>query len=219
MKKFKEETSRFYASQVVLALEYIHKMDLIYRDLKPENILIDKNGYIKITDFGFCKLIKDRTYTLCGTPEYLAPEIIKSKGYGVSVDWWSLGILIYEFTAGYSPFAGTNSDHMQMMERIVSLKYKMPNYFSNDLKSLVSNLLQTDLTRRYGNLKNGVNDIKNHGWFKAINWLSMYFQKVEPPFKPKISNDPADISQFDSFDDVKMRVSVNNKYGDQFADF
>lgn len=219
MKKFKEETSRFYASQVVLAIEYIHQMDLVYRDLKPENILIDRNGYIKITDFGFCKLIKDRTYTLCGTPEYLAPEIINNKGYGRSVDWWSLGVLLYEFNAGYSPFASVHGDHMKMLEKICAVKYKNPNFFSAELKSLITNLLQSDLSRRYGNLKDGVNDIKNHDWFKTINWLSIYFQKATPPIIPKVSDDPADISQFDVFSDVELKVSVNNKYEELFAAF
>jgi protein kinase A len=219
MKKFKEETSRFYASQVVLAIEYIHKMDLIYRDLKPENILIDRNGYIKITDFGFCKLIKDRTYTLCGTPEYLAPEIINNKGYGRSVDWWSLGVLLYEFIAGYSPFGTSHDDHLKMMERICARKYKCPSYFSKEVKDLISNLIQSDLSRRFGNLKNGVNDIKNHAWFKSINWLSIYFQKSTPPFIPKLSDDPADISQFEVFEDIELKVSVNNKYEELFAEF
>lgn len=219
MKKFKEETSRFYASQVVLAIEYIHKLELIYRDLKPENILVDRNGYIKITDFGFCKLVKERTYTFCGTPEYLAPEIINMKGYGKTVDWWSLGILIYEFSAGFSPFSQSNGDQLKMMERIVKRNFKFPSSFSEDLKNLISNLLQTDLSRRFGNLKNGVNDIKSHAWFKPINWVSMYLQKSEAPYIPTVTSDPSDVSQFDSFEDVKIKVSVNNKYVDEFADF
>merc|ERR1711991_125270 len=94
--RFPPDVSRFYGAEIVLALEYLHSLDIIYRDLKPENLLLDNNGHIKITDFGFAKKVEDRTWTLCGTPEYLAPEIIQSKGHGKAVDWWALGILIYE---------------------------------------------------------------------------------------------------------------------------
>lgn len=98
--RFTGDTARFYAAEIVLALEYLHSKDIIYRDLKPENILLDSRGYIKIADFGFAKKVQDRTWTLCGTPEYLAPEIIQSKGHGKAVDWWALGILIFEMLAG-----------------------------------------------------------------------------------------------------------------------
>lgn len=98
--RFTNDMTRFYASEIVLAIEYLHSKDIIYRDLKPENLLIDHQGHIKITDFGFAKKVVDRTWTLCGTPEYLAPEIIQSKGHGKAVDWWALGILIFEMLAG-----------------------------------------------------------------------------------------------------------------------
>ncbi|EFN60622.1 cAMP-dependent protein kinase catalytic subunit, partial [Camponotus floridanus] len=104
MGKFDESLAKFYAAQVALALEYLHHCSLIYRDLKPENILIENSGYLRVTDFGFCKMVDGRTWTLCGTPEYLAPEVILSKGYGKSVDWWSFGVLVYEMNAGYPPF-------------------------------------------------------------------------------------------------------------------
>lgn len=218
MKTFEESLARFYAAQVALAIEYIHKMDLIYRDLKPENIMIDYKGFIKVTDFGFCKRIKDRTYTLCGTPEYIAPEIVQNKGYGKSIDWWSFGILIYEMSAGYSPFAVGNPEQMQLMERIVAGKYKIPSIFSADLKHLVQNLLQHDLSKRYGNLKNGAEDIKAHAWFKPINWISLYNQKVEPPFVPKVSG-PGDYTQFDEYDDIPLRIASKDKYAKEFSDF
>ena len=100
-RRFTNEMTRFYAAEITLALEYLHNLNIIYRDLKPENLLLDHNGHIKIADFGFAKIVPDRTWTLCGTPEYLAPEIIQSRGHGRAVDWWALGILIFEMLAGY----------------------------------------------------------------------------------------------------------------------
>jgi serine/threonine protein kinase len=106
--KFSNEASRFYAAEIALAFEYLHTFNIAYRDLKPENLLLSAKGHIKITDFGFAKQIDDRSYTLCGTPEYLAPEIIQSKGHNKGVDWWAIGILIYEMLAGFPPFYDEN---------------------------------------------------------------------------------------------------------------
>lgn len=181
--------------------------------------MIDHRGFLKITDFGFCKLLKtNRTYTLCGTPEYIAPEIVLNKGYGQSVDWWSFGILVYEMTAGYSPFSVGDPSQMEMMEKIVTGKFKIPSTFNINLRQLVQNLLQSDLTKRFGNLKNGVEDIKSHAWFKKIDWMKIFEQTVKPPFVPTVSG-PGDYSQFDKYDDVPLKVSTSNKYEKDFADF
>ncbi|XP_012526216.1 cAMP-dependent protein kinase catalytic subunit beta [Monomorium pharaonis] len=216
MGKFDESLARFYAAQVALALEYLHHCCLIYRDLKPENILIQNSGYIRMTDFGFCKMVDSRTWTLCGTPEYLAPEVILSKGYGKAVDWWSFGVLIYEMNAGYPPFYG--HDPMKIYERIVAGKYKFAHHFGEELKDILTNVLQVDLTRRYGNLKDGSMDIKRHQWFQSIDWVEIYYQRVQPSFIPHCSNS-GDTSNFDHYDEIPLDVSSFDQYGKEFANF
>lgn len=141
-KAFNEVTAQFIAAQVVLAFEYLHFLNIIYRDLKPENIMIQVNGYIKIIDFGFAKFLgtSARTWTLCGTPEYMAPEIILNRGFGKGADWWALGVLIYEMLAGSSPFY--DPVVANVYEHIVDGKVHIPKTFGSDVQNLVKQLLQ-----------------------------------------------------------------------------
>lgn len=178
--------------------EYLHSKNIIYRDLKPENILISRDGYLKLTDFGFAKICEGRTYTLCGTPEYLAPEILLNKGHGKPVDWWTLGILLYEMIAGVDPF--NDDDPMLVYQKILKGKVKFPSSFDSNAKSLVKHILVQDLSKRYGNLKNGADDIKNHRFFKNMNWNDLINKKITAPYRPKVSANN-DVSAFSNVDD------------------
>ena len=131
---FNAKQTEFYGAQVVAIFEYLQSKDIVYRDLKPENIMVQADGYLKLIDFGFAKVIKKRTYTICGTPEYIAPEILLNEGHGKAVDWWTLGILLYEMLAGYPPFQA--DDPMDIYRKIINTKPKYPEGFDDKLKSL-----------------------------------------------------------------------------------
>mmetsp|Transcript_81445 Transcript_81445/g.230790 ORF Transcript_81445/g.230790 Transcript_81445/m.230790 type:complete len:320 (-) Transcript_81445:125-1084(-) len=199
-RKFTDDQSKFYAAQTGAAFAHIHGKNIIHRDLKPENILMMPNGYSKLTDFGFAKIMEPgtRTYTLCGTPEYIAPEVLLNKGHGKPVDWWTLGILIYEMIVGQPPFC--DEDPMGIYQKILSGKIVFPKSFDKNAKGLVKKLLTADLGKRYGNLKNGVDDIKQHKWFKEINFGDLVDKKLSAPFKPKVTGD-TDTSNFDDYPD------------------
>jgi len=185
---------KFYAAEILLALEHLHTNGVIYRDLKPENILITSEGHICLTDFGLCKegieKEDDRTGTFCGTPEYLAPEVLKGKGYGKAVDWWSFGSLIYEMLTGLPPFY--SQDVQEMYRKIMTDKLKFPTGMSEDSRSLLEGLLQRENADR---LKDPVK-IKEHLFFKSFNWDDLYSKKIKPPFIPEVKGE-SDVSQID----------------------
>ncbi|XP_054264238.1 cAMP-dependent protein kinase catalytic subunit alpha-like [Macrosteles quadrilineatus] len=213
--KFDEKLSKFYAAQVVLALEFLQYCDVIHRDLKPENILIDRLGFIKLTDFGFAKKVTTRTYTFCGTIEYAAPEIILGKGHGKAVDWWSLGVLIAEMTSGRVPF--TSNDELETFEQITNSEYKMPDYFSPELRKLLKGLLQKYPTRRIGNLWRGVREIKSHLWFTGVNWMDLLNRKVVPPFIPDSSERLSQVN-FPNMSAVST-ISISGPSGSEFDEY
>jgi len=185
---FDEERARFYSSQIVLALGYLNDNRVLYRDLKPENILLDMDGYIGLTDFGLCKEgigCDERTTTVCGSPEYLAPEILREEPYGKAIDWWALGTFLYEMLSGWPPFY--DEDPHVMRKKILSEPLTFnPYLFSRDSISLLTGLLARNPDKRLGTGKNGTQQIKDHSFFKSIDWNKLYHREIEPPFKPDV---------------------------------
>lgn len=214
--RFEAAHAGLYGAMVALMFEHLHTKNIIYRDLKPENLLIADDGFLKLTDFGFAKVVEGRTYTLCGTPEYLAPEILLNKGHGKAVDWWCLGILIYEMNAGIDPF--TDEDPMGIYQKILKGKIRYPKSFDESARSIVRHLVVADLSKRYGNLKNGVNDIKTHRYFKSINWQAILSKSVPVPYKPKVKA-PNDTSNFQKIQDSNRKVPALKPSEDPFLDW
>ena len=211
---FPLEQAKFYTAHIITIFEYLHGKNIIYRDLKPENILINKNGYLKLTDFGFAKYLNnEKTYTLCGTPEYLAPEIILNKGHGKPVDWWTMGILLYEMLVGIDPFS--DDDPMKTYQKIIKGKINFPKDFDKNAKSLIKHLLTADTTKRYGCLKNGVKDILNHRLFIGYDWKNFVFLKMQPPYIPPIKS-ATDSSNFESYPDSDVESPSVDKNEDPF---
>ncbi|TYJ54542.1 hypothetical protein B9479_004769 [Cryptococcus floricola] len=194
--RFPNSVAKFYAAEVALALDYLHSLDIIYRDLKPENLLLGADGHVKVTDFGFAKYVPDITWTLCGTPDYLAPEVVQSKGYNKS--------------AGYPPFFTEDGNPMKLYEKIIAGKVHYPTYFDVMAKELLKNLLVGDLTKRYGNLRAGSSDIFAHGWFAEVDWDKLYRREIPAPYVPKIEGE-GDASQFDRYQEAD--VSAYGKAG------
>lgn len=211
MTKFTIPCAKFYASELVLALEYLHAKGIVYRDLKPENLLIDEKGHIKLTDFGFAKYLPNdqRTWTLCGTPEYLAPEIIQNKGHDMAVDWWALGILIYEMIVGTPPYYDTTT--YKIYEKILAGELIFPKNMDEAARDLITGLLTSDPSLRLGNLINGADDIKNHAWFADIRWDRINDRALNTPYVPAVRYQ-GDTSNFDNYpeeDSVNPHGTLN----------
>eukprot|EP00743_Colponemidia_sp_Colp-15_P007738 GILK01008380.1.p1 GENE.GILK01008380.1~~GILK01008380.1.p1 ORF type:complete len:843 (-),score=95.85 GILK01008380.1:168-2696(-) len=192
--------ARFYAACLLLALEHMHGQNVIYRDLKTENICLDQLGYPKLVDFGFAKRIDGKTYTLCGTPEYMSPEILRGQGHNKGADYWALGCLIYELVVGYTPFRGKEDDgQVALCRRILAGKYSFPPTVADPvIRDLVQRLLHPDPSRRLGCLKGGAEDVKRHPWFRSLDWQELVQQRLPAPYRPMIK-DPLDTSNFDIY--------------------
>jgi CRP-like cAMP-binding protein/tRNA A-37 threonylcarbamoyl transferase component Bud32 len=216
--------ARFYAACVLESLAHLHHRRICYRDLKPENILIDAMGYGVLVDLGFAKIVMDKTYTLCGTPEYLAPEIILSKGHDTGVDYWAFGVLLYEMLVGRSPFYAYGSDQVSLFKRIVQVKYHFPPGVVNEsAQDLILKLIVRRQSNRLGCLARGDMDIRDHPYFAVIDTEKLLHKKLNAPWQPHLK-DPLDSSHFDSYKHVEneplsTRPLLNPAQQELFRDF
>ncbi|XP_056158153.1 protein kinase C, delta b [Lampris incognitus] len=206
--RFDLNRATFYGAEIVVGLQFLHSKGIIYRDLKLDNVMLDRDGHIKIADFGMCReniFGDNKATTFCGTPDYIAPEILLGQKYTFSVDWWSFGVLVYEMLIGQSPFQGDDED-----ELFESIRMDVPHYprwITKESKDLLEKLFERDPSRRLG----VVGNVRAHSFFKTINWPVLERREVEPPFKPKVKA-PNDCSNFDrEFLSEKPRLSHADK--------
>ena len=227
-KFFPEEKVKFYAAIIGLALDYLHNAGIVYRDIKPENILMDEKGYLKLADFGMAKILQgdEKATSFCGTPEYLAPEIITGEGHSKAADWWSYGILIFEMLCGIPPFYNENVEKMYQLIESAELKFPKRIPISDEAKDLIRKLLIKDQDKRLG-AQGGFDAIKEQSWFKNFDFKSLLEKKIPAPFIPKLK-DITDVTNFDqefTSEDVVTSVipEKNLKFiranQDQFEDF
>jgi len=221
-RRFTEQRARFYAAEILLALEYLHNWDIIYRDLKPENILLDSEGHVKLTDFGLSKEgIPDNVsaHSFCGTPEYLAPEILKRTGHGKAADWWSLGALLYEMLTGMPPFYSRDRD--RLFDKILHSDIRYPAFFSSEAKLILSELMERHQRRRLG-ARGGGEEVKRHSFWDNLNWTMLEKKQIEPPFRPKLTKDKNGVWGTTNFDPefTGMPIhSADNGKSRKFAKF
>uniref|UniRef100_A0A674AIY7 protein kinase C n=2 Tax=Salmo trutta TaxID=8032 RepID=A0A674AIY7_SALTR len=195
---FSEPRAIFYAACVVLGLQFLHEHKIVYRDLKLDNLLLDTEGYVKIADFGLCKEgmgFRDRTSTFCGTPEFLAPEVLTETSYTRAVDWWGLGVLVFEMLVGESPFPG--DDEEEVFDSIVNDEVRYPRFLSTEAISIMRRLLRRSPERRLGAGERDAEEVKKHLFFRNMDWNGLLSKKVKPPFVPTIQ-DSNDVSNFDN---------------------
>ncbi|CAL1532063.1 unnamed protein product [Lymnaea stagnalis] len=196
--KFEFSRAQFYAAEIVCGLQFLHKNGIVYRDLKLDNVMLDKDGHIKIADFGMCKekiFGDNRASTFCGTPDYIAPEILKGLKYNASVDWWSFGVLLYEMLIGQSPFHGDDED--DLFHSILHDTPRCPHATPKEASSMLSLLFERDPPNRLGMPTCPAGPINSQAFFRNIDWEKLEARQISPPFKPKIKN-ASDSSNFDS---------------------
>ncbi|XP_076866292.1 serine/threonine-protein kinase N1b isoform X2 [Brachyhypopomus gauderio] len=224
---FSEPRSVFYAACVVLGLQFLHDNKIVYRDLKLDNLLLDTEGFVKIADFGLCKEgmgYGDRTSTFCGTPEFLAPEVLTDTSYTRAVDWWGLGVLIYEMLVGESPFPG--DDEEEVFDSIVNDEVRYPRFLSTEAIAIMRRLLRRNPERRLGSSDKDAEDVKKQPFFRNIDWEALLQRSVVPPFLPSLVG-TEDVSNFDAeftaeapdLTPPRERRSLSRRDQDHFKDF
>ena len=209
-------SGQFYIGQIILMLENLHGMEIIYRDLKPENLILGADGYLRLIDFGSSTVlssITNRTYTLCGTPEFLSPEVLLKKGHNKAVDYWALGIFIYELFTKQGPFF--DEDPLKLYINTIKVEYKFTNNFPEKAKTIVRGLLVKSPHKRLGMIRGGIEHLKNNSFFKDFNWTELINRKMNPPIIPKVKND-RDISNFPKRERCKEKLQSIDVEKDPF---
>ncbi|KAL7677819.1 hypothetical protein ACOME3_004052 [Neoechinorhynchus agilis] len=207
--RFIEDESRLIGSQIILAFDYLHGINVVHRDIKAENILVEENGYVKLTDFGFAKYLRNKAVTLCGTPDYMAPEVVERTGYTTSGDLWALGVLMYELNAGFTPFAA--SDSIEIMIKAARGVFQVPEHFSYELKDLVKGLLIVKPKKRLGCGYGGLDSIKTHNFFKEVDWWALFRQDLQMIYRP------SEYSSGDRINSTEPVIVLNNQKIDSYA--
>jgi len=207
-RRFDNQRAMFYAAEIALGIEHLHSSGILYRDLKPENVLIDSEGHIRLTDFGLSKegffKSNDRTSSFCGTPEYLAPEILKGGDYNNAVDWWALGALMYEMLTGWVPFY--TKDVQQMYQLKLTARVGVPDYVDPDARNLLIRLLDRNPDTRLTDPK----QIKSHPWFAPIDWEALYQRSLQPPYIPSLNSSQS----VEMFDTDFTKKDIESEIGD-----
>mmetsp|Transcript_9533 Transcript_9533/g.29576 ORF Transcript_9533/g.29576 Transcript_9533/m.29576 type:complete len:250 (-) Transcript_9533:84-833(-) len=214
-----ERESAFYTAQIVHIFDYMHAKFFIYRDLKPDNLILDMTGYVKLADFGFAVYCEALTKTLCGTPDYMAPEIIAKGGYGKGVDWWALGIVLCEMLTGKTPFVA--DDPVDTYKLILKNSPRWPSELVGTGKAAVKRYLMKNSNERMGNGKAGGEECKKHRFYKTLDWIRLLARELEAPYNPFINFDE-DTSNFDEYAESKngpVSPEYTSDSPDPFTDF
>ena len=207
---FSEQESKFFAIEMCAALNSLHEHHIIHRDLKPENVGLSRDGHIRLLDFGFSKVVPNQTFTLCGTPEYLAPEVVQGKGYGLAADWWGVGVLLHEMLFGYPPFYGQNpfDVYEKILKGNANMVFPSTPMTSKSACDAMRKFLTRDRRNRAGCGRGGFKTVKSLGFFGGTSWESAVRQLLEPPLVPTVEMD-GDTSNYDFFPEETVEEPSN----------